>query len=406
MHVDADPYFHLTHCSNVLPGERWAEHFERLAAYVLPLKARLAPDRPFGLGLRLAAPSAAELADPTALEAFRAWLAEHDLYVFTVNGFPYGAFHGQRVKDDVYRPDWRSHERIAYTLDLVRILGALVPEGVDGGISTSPLSYKPWLGEEETRETFRASARHLAEVAVAMAQTSARTGRDLHLDIEPEPHCLLETSGETIDFFERWLLPVGGDVVRQALGVGQGEAEALLRRHVALCYDACHLAVAYERPTEALDRLEAAGIRIGRLQISSALDVALGDAPERHREALGAFVDEVYLHQVNERRADGARRAYPDLPDALEHLAEAAGSTWRIHFHVPVFAPDAGPLGTTQSDLLDTLRAVQARRSTPHLEIETYTWEVLPPALKLDLLDSIEREYSWVLDVLRSAPSR
>ncbi len=36
----------------------------------------------------------------------------------------------------------------------------------------------------------------------------------------------------------------------------------------------------------------------------------------------------------------------------------------------------------------------------PHLEIETYTWDVLPAELKASAVESIAREYEWALGVL------
>src|SRR5438132_878800 len=97
---------HLTYCTNIHPGESWSEVRANLERHVVRVKERIAPRERFGIGLRLSAQAARELASPPLMMAFRRWLDAHDLYVFTINAFPYGAFHGTRVKEDVYRPDW------------------------------------------------------------------------------------------------------------------------------------------------------------------------------------------------------------------------------------------------------------------------------------------------------------
>jgi hypothetical protein len=130
----------------------------------------------------------------------------------------------------------------------------------------------------------------------------------------------------------------------------------------------------------------AAGIRVGKAQLSSALIV-----PAEAHEQLRAFADPIYLHQVSER---GSKRTWPDLPEALAD--DGSGEEWRVHFHVPIFVERYGALRSTQEHLERCIRRVR----TSHLEIETYTWDVLPPDLKASSVDSIAREYEWVLDVL------
>ena len=221
----------------------------------------------------------------------------------------------------------------------------------------------------------------------------AETGRLVHLDLEPEPDCLLEDAAETASFFEEHLL-------RRA---EPHEAAGVLR-HLRVCWDACHAAVEYERAADAVRRFDALGIAVGKLQISSALKAPLGDPAARRALAqrLRPFAEGTYLHQVVERRLDGSLHRHADLGEALERIDEPMAAEWRIHFHVPVFAAECGGLSTTQAELRDTLDLLQQRPFCTHLEIETYTWEVLPPALRLDLPRSLKREYDWVLAALAS----
>lgn len=344
------------------------------------------------------------LLDSDNLQHFKQWLRDEDLYVFTMNGFPYGSFHRQRVKDQVYAPDWRTKERVEYTLRLTEILAELLPQGMDGGISTSPLSYKPWLkNKSEEEEAFRQGSVNLAEVAYRMAAVEEEQGKELHLDIEPEPDCLIENTRETIDFFEHWLFPVGSDFLAEKFKLSSSEAERMLRNHIRVCYDTCHFAVEYEEPQATLAQFKEAGIKIGKVQISAALKVQL-DENEQQRKEIGsrlkAFEEDTYLHQVIERRADGSLYHYNDLGEALPYINAGEAEEWRIHYHVPIFVDQFNELNSTQDDIIRSLKLLQDDEDCHHFEIETYTWEVLPDKLKTDVVDSIEREFRWTLNLL------
>jgi hypothetical protein len=401
-----DGFLHLTYCTNIHPADGWSAVFENIRRIAPVLKARLSPSAPFGLGLRLSAAEARELLDGDRLADFRSFLDGEGLYVALINGFPYGAFHGAPVKTNVYAPDWRDDARVEYTLDLIEILRRLVPADVDGGVSTAPLSYKPWMvgaGEQD----WDTITTNIARIAEALARIHGAGGPLLHLDIEPEPDCLLENTTETIEFFERWLFQRGAAWLATRLGVGPSAACDLIREHIRICFDCCHFAVEFEDADVALERFRAAGIRIGRVQLSSALKVRRETGAGRGFSArLQPFAESTYLHQVVERGAGGLSH-FPDLDVALQHSAEAAADAeWRIHFHVPLFMESYEDLESTQAVVRHTLDAAQRMRFTRHLEIETYTWDVLPAALKIDVADSITREYRWVLETLDAQDGR
>lgn len=398
MRIGPDNAFHLTYCTNIHPGEDWPAVAATLRQYLPSLKAQLAPNKPFGVGLRLSDEAARTLLEGDRLAQFRSWLDDEGLYVFTLNGFPYGSFHGTVVKDRVYAPDWRTRERVDYTVRLAHILSALVPEGLTGSISTSPLSYKPWLDEAGREEAFRTGSQHLAEVAAALARIEDETGTLLHVDLEPEPDCLIENAAESIAFFENWLWPEGGAHLANMRGVDVEDAQALLRRHIQLCYDTCHFAVEYETPATVFEQLAAAGVPVGKIQLSAALQVPLpAEARDTLASRLQPFAEATYLHQVIERRPDGALHRYRDLPEALPHLPDTPGEEWRIHYHVPLFTEAYGALRSTQRDITRTLDVLRDDPVCTHLEIETYTWDVLPDGLKTDLPASLQREFEWVL---------
>jgi sugar phosphate isomerase/epimerase len=404
MQIGEDGGFHLTYCTKIHPGHGWEELFGNLRAYVPRLKARLSPDRPFGLGLRLSAVESEELLMRDRLPRFQEFLAQNDVYVFTLNGFPYGSFHGPRVKAEVFAPDWREEARVRYTLRLVEILRRLLPAGGEGSLSTLPLSYKPWMASN-TDGALRRISGNLAEVAARLAAIRKEEGKLIHLDLEPEPDGWLETSGEVVDFFKVWLLPVGGPALARAAGMSLSECREALLTHIQVCLDTCHQAVEYEDPEKALAELAGAGIRVGKMQLTSGLKVVMPEATDL-RETLARelepFACSPYLHQVIARDRGGRRRQFPDLPQALAHLKDGSpGGEWRIHFHMPLFIEGFQGLATTQGETRAVLRLLREQKFTRHLEIETYTWDFLPPGLKVELLESLTREYLWVLEALR-----
>lgn len=399
--------FHLTYCTNIHAADGWHGVYANLKQYAPALKARFSPAAPFGVGLRLSAREASELREGDRLREFRAFLDREGLYVAIINGFPYGPFHGTPVKANVYAPDWRDDARVGYTLDLIRILQALLPEGLDGGVSTAPLSYKAWLADAGP-ETWETMTRNVVRVADALVRIRREHGSLIHLDIEPEPDCVLENTEESVVFFEQWLFTVGALMLAASLGINPEEARRHLQDHVRLCFDCCHFAVEYEDPAAALERLQAAGIQIGRVQLSSALHVHFPSDAQGAADVAGRlrpFADTTYLHQVVEPQGNGLRH-YPDLDVALGDKGSAPVE-WRIHFHVPLFAREYDAFGSTQDYVRKVLAIAWQKRFTTHLEIETYTWDVLPPGLKVDLGESIAREYEWVLqriaDVSRSS---
>jgi sugar phosphate isomerase/epimerase len=396
--LPAHDKIHLTYCTNIHPGNGWDAVFENLKRYAPALKARFSPTAPFGIGLRLSAREARELLTDDRLERFRAFLDESGLYVAIINGFPHGAFHGTAVKADVYAPDWRDDARVRYTLDLIEILKRLLPKDVDGGISTAPLSYKEWMSGSDSTG-WGAITRNVVEIAAALVRVRDATGQVIHLDIEPEPDCSIENTDETIQFFKDRLLDSGARLLAANLGNAVEDARNRLLEHIQVCFDCCHFAVEYENSSTAIDQLRAEGIRIGRVQLSSALKVRFPDDRVRCAESaerLKPFADAVYLHQVVQS-SGGALQRFPDLDPALQRSQQACGKEWRIHFHVPLFTDTYDRFESTQAYVRDVLQAMVQTKGTTHLEIETYTWDVLPAGLKQDLLDSIAREYEWVL---------
>lgn len=376
---------HLAYCTNVHRGGDWPETFASLEKFTLAVRRRVAPDRAYAIGLRLGDTASRQLAEPAALRAFRQWLARHDCYVFTINGFPYGNFHGTRVKEQVSQPDWTTPERLAYTNRLFDLLAELTPPGVEASVSTVPVSFKAFrLGERG----LRTARENLWRCVEHQEQLTRRTGRKFHLGLEPEPFGTVENTTEFLTLFQQLEADRPGDL--------------RLREHLGINYDTCHFALQYESPAGALGHLRKHGVKISKLHLSNALRV---HPTAEVRAALRAFVDDIYFHQVIERRADGEIIRYADLDEALvTPLSDGPqfDREWRIHFHIPLHAPETALFGTTADHLRGTLEVLRQNPALcAHLEMETYTWEVLPRELKqASVVDMLASEYVWTLGEL------
>ncbi len=388
---------HLTYCSNIHPGESWSEVAAALAVHIPQIRKELGFDGAFGLGLRLSAVAARALRDPRALDSFRAWMDANDAYVFTFNGFPYGPFHGTPVKEEVYRPDWSTPQRVQYTLDLIDTLAELVPSDTSGSISTVPGSFR-----------FDPAANNPASLLPGLVTAALRcrhwretTGVDLCIGLEPEPMCMLETTEEAIRFLEDTVFSAAGRSRFAAqCGCTTRQAEEALRRHLGVCFDTCHAAVEFEDPAAGARQLQAAEIRIAKVQVTAGLE--LHEPTVAGIEQLEAFAEDTYLHQVVVKTDDGLVRIL-DLPEALERWREGSirPGPWRVHLHVPVFSRLQAPLSATTNFIASALP--ELRNACGHFEVETYTWSVLPPTLReLSPSASIARELQWTRSLWHS----
>ncbi|RYF52398.1 MAG: xylose isomerase, partial [Cytophagaceae bacterium] len=336
------------------------------------------------------------------LDELQAWLQETGCYVFTMNGFPYGGFHNERVKDQVHAPDWTTTERRDYTIRLFQLLAKLLPDSeTEGGVSTSPLSYRLWWPTPEARqEATHQATQHMLQVVSELIRLRETTGKLLHLDVEPEPDGILDNVADFVAWYTDVLQPAARTYLAEQHGLDVPEADAALRDHIQLCYDVCHVAVAYEATETVLTSLNAAGIRVGKVQISSALRLQFDQDAQATYNAIAAFDEPTYLHQVVARMADGTFNHYDDLPDALADFDAKTHREWRVHFHVPLFLEHYGLLQSTQNSVIEVLNRQRTQPFTNQLEVETYTWGVLPADVQLPISDSISRELAWVKKVM------
>ena len=391
---------HLTYSTLVHPGDTWEEMWTSLVTYVPRVKARVAPRVSFGVSLRLSAKSAETLANSRAeRDKLKKFLADNDMYLYTVNAFPYGPFKNQIVKEQVYEPDWRSEERTRYTINVADVLADVVPEGISPSIQSAPLGFKPRVTGTDVIASY---TEHVLRVAAHLVALAARTGRTVTLALEPEPYCFLETTDETVAYFTNHLYS-GAAATRLAklAGIPISEAHIALRRHVGVVFDICHQAVVYENIAESLQKLVDAGIPIFKLQEAAAMRVP--EVTQKIVDTLARYAKTIYLTQTVERK-EGKLTRFLNLEDAFKAWhANPGPREWRTHFHVPVFLDNLGELGTTRFAIEDALKFHKANPLSRQLEIETYTWDVLPEHLKTgDIVDYVTREIEWVRGQLAS----
>jgi len=395
---------HFTYCTNIHPGESWTETFEALQLHLPKIKTEISAQELMGVGLRLSARAASELKIGANLSVFKSWLDSQGLYVFTMNGFPYGGFHFVEVKDQVHSPDWQHVERIQYTLDLIEILAELLPAGLDGSISTSPLSYKPWFENNsvEVEKVKKQTADHLAAIAVELYKLEAKKGILIHLNLEPEPDGFLENTDDVTDFFKCYLLQTGCNSFAEVTGQSIQDSKKALLHYIRICYDVCHFALAWEKVEYVIAEFGKLGIQVGKIQISAALEADLSHESNREivLEELFKFVEPTYLHQVS--LLNNENKLFLQLRDLGQssqlEIIQSKAQKARVHFHVPVFVEKYKNLHSTQSEIVQVLRYLKNNLFCKHWEVETYTWNVLPTSLQKNIDQSIIREMQWVID--------
>ena len=396
---------HLTYSTLVHPGDTWEEMRESLHSYLPRIKARVSPDAPFGVSLRLSEASVRSLcASPHERESLGDFLAREDLYVYTVNAFPQGSFKHGPVMEQVYEPDWSTGSRLSYTCAVADILAEISAGDVAPSIQTAPLAFRPRVEDAAYVQRFTDNVLRAVSHLIDLERA---TGTVVKLALEPEPACFLETTTETVEYFTRHLFTAQASRrLANLSGSAVSQAQASIRRHLGVVFDMGHQAVGFEDVGESLECLVSAGVPIHKLQAAAAL--AIPEVTPEVVEELLPFTETIYLSQTNEL-SDGSLTRFLTLSDAIESFQTSPRQdrSWRTHFHVPVFLESIGGFATTRSSIEQALAMHRRTPLSDHLEIETYTWDVLPDQFKAgDIVDYVVREIEWVRDQLDASPAR
>jgi hypothetical protein len=385
---------HLTYSTLVHPADDWDQLWKSVNTYLPQVKARMAPNQKFGVCLRTSAPSAAALsADPSKRAALKQFFADNDLYLYTANAFVYGVFKKQIIKEEVYEPDWRTDDRVEYTMQVASLLAELAPDGIEPSIQSAPLGFKPRVTGDDVVEAYTSN---VIRVVAHLVKLHKETGKVVTLGLEPEPRCFLETTDETIEYFTKTLF--SGETAKRlakATGLNEADAAMAMRKHMGVVFDIGHQAVGFEHIPTSLQKLVDNDVQIVKLQ--EAASMYMPGVTQKTVDALQAFAKTIYLSQTCQKK-DGKTTWFMNLEDAFEDWYKNPGPRdWRTHFHVPVFLNDLGAFGTTRYALEEALAFHKKTPLSAHLEIETYTWDVLPDHLKTgDIVEYVCREMDWV----------
>ena len=386
---------HLTYSTLVHQTDNWDQLWKSVNTYLPAVKARVAPNQKFGVCLRTSAPSAEMLStDPSKVADLKKFFADNDLYLYTANAFVYGVFKKQIIKEDVYEPDWQTAERREYTKKVADLLAELAPEGINPSIQSAPLGFKPKVTGDDVVEAYTSN---VIDVVAHLVALKKQTGKTVTLGLEPEPRCYLETTDETIQYFKSRLF--SGETAKRlakATGLNEADAAQAMRDFTGVVFDIGHQSVGYEDIPASLQKLVDNGVQIVKLQ--EAASMYIPDVTQKTVDALQTFAKTIYLSQTCQNK-DGQKTWFLNLEDAFEDWYKNPGPReWRTHFHVPVFLNDlGGAFGTTRFALEQALAFHKKTPLSTHLEIETYTWDVLPEHLKTgDIVEYVTRELEWV----------
>ena len=305
---------HLTYSTLVHPGDTWEDMWTSLTTYVPQVQKRVCPTAPFGVSLRLSNASASTLVkSKPERDKLKSFLADNNMYLYTVNAFPYGPFKNQIVKEQVYEPDWRSEERTQYTMNVAEILADVVPAGISPSIQSAPLGFKPNVTGKAVIDSY---TEHVMRVAAHLIDLEKRTGRTVTLALEPEPFCFLETTDETVDYFTNHLYTgKSAEMLAKLSGLPISEAIIAQRRFIGMVFDICHQAVVYEDIAVSLQKLVDAGIPIFKLQEAAAMRIP--NVTQKIVDTLRRYAKTIYLTQTVEKK-DGKLNRFLNLEDAFK----------------------------------------------------------------------------------------
>jgi hypothetical protein len=362
--------------------------FSSAAAVFSAVEQETGVKGPYGLGLWFPHSSLQDQEDSAYMQELKNKLDSSGFYVFTLNGFPYAAFHNTRVKEQVYRPDWSTQERFNYTRDLAGLLAGFIDKDMEGTISTVPVTFGPRADEK----TISAATARLMDIAAFCDLMRQDTGACVRLALEPEPGCFLEKTDDVIGFFEKRLYTEGASYLEAEYGFSPSRARDVICTHIGVCIDTVHSAVMFEDTATIIHKLNKRDIGIFKMQLGAAVGLDVS-TPEDTR-LLKQFADDIYLHQVNVRDESGMIRSFRDLPEALR---SPVTGEWRVHFHVPLSGSFSSVPYTGVSDIDANLLAQAVHAGVSHFEVETYTLNVLP-GFSSTVEDAMARELLWVIE--------
>jgi len=365
----------ITYCGNVHPVVGLSDLEQYLDESTPSVQNHFGAKFPLGLWLPKTAMQ--DALSEKGLASLRGRLETLETMPVTFNAFPMEVFHGTRVKELVYTPDWSTRERLDYTKSVAQL-------GVKLGMKSFSISslsggFKP---NDKAEKVTQYLEHWLQWVDWARSLEENESVR-VSLALEPEPFNTMEDESDAIQLWAK---------LREAAKV-KGISEEYLQRYLGLCFDTCHFSVRYVSLTEAWERLKQHSIPVHKIQVSVAprWQASMG---EESRMKFFNWEEPVYLHQSFAKVA-GQRQSFLDLDLAKRY--EGKVEEWRTHFHVPIhFGHREDSTGFELIDFLNYLKMHETE--IPVLEVETYSFNSMGEQWgeQTSLEQSIAKEMLWL----------
>jgi hypothetical protein len=379
----------LSYCTNIHFGESWEEVFYILKFHSRKLRNAFLKMDQFGIGLRLSNSSIINLSKSSFFFDFLFWLKINNFYIKSVNGFPYSFFGSNYIKDNVYLPDWSNFKRYIYSRRIIILFSNFLNKNNFGGISTLPLSYKYFFCNYSYNNLYIKSIKYLYSLLILLNDIYVNNKIFIHLDIEPEPDCVVSNTLDYINFFKKWLLD------RIILYFLKKKIHMFILNYFRICFDICHSSVEFESICQSFNSIFLFNIKFGKFQISSSLKI---DKMNFYNSYVFSYLPETpYIHQVYGKTFYDNIITYKDISLAHILLYKKKIVEYRIHYHVPIFFDKYEIFESTQQYIIEFFKLLKKRNAFYIFEIETYTFDILPCYLKLNILYSLKREYDWVI---------
>lgn len=394
---------HLTYCTNIHINTNWEESLHNLNRYTISIKKSIAPNKEFGIGLCLSNTIVDNLITAQNITLFKNWLVFNNMYVLTLNGFVYKHFHKKNIKENIYKPDWSTEERLLYTKKLIHLFSNIITKK-NGSISTVPICYKKTMDNYKERyRILQKSIINLMEITKLLVTISKEKKINLYLCLEPEPDCFLENTNDILNFYNHYLIPYGSEYLNKNYKYPINYAKKQICKYIQICYDVCHFAIQYEKPEETFTTLRKNKITIGKIQLSSLLNIQTPKNKKikfKKTKQLHIYSKTQFLHQTRTHDKTKNQINYPDLLKIIDikHITDVKKYNWRIHYHIPLYRKTYNAYNTSQEYIKKVIQQLDPKKEH-HLEIETYTWEALHKKQNIDVVGSIVKEYTYILNI-------
>lgn len=301
------------------------------------------------------------------LNSFREF---YSIKITSINGFVYQNFHLKNIKENIYLPDWTSKNRFLFTKNILTYTDSIAKKKEKISISTLPISYIKWVNFFLNPFIFYEATQNLKKLTMQIKKS--------HLDIEPEPFCLIESYSDFLKFKKNWI---------KTLIIKKNE------KSLTLCYDICHFSVIFEKQKIISKLITIDNLKIGKIQISIALKTIIHYKHvfiKKLTKTLTKLKKSDFLHQSIIKNYSKIEK-FSDIYFFLKKIHLFKNKELRIHCHIPLYKKKFKYFDSTYKDTFNSLNLIKKHNLTKNIEIESYTYHIF--FKKFNYYKSIKKEY-------------